>query len=125
VPNEEHDPEARACWNALYESACGRDGWRHTLHRCLAGLKYENRAELEPGMMARVLEAPFAASVSRLERFAACPFAHFADYLLGLEPDRLICGSRPRQVPVILSSYRSTGPIRQIIGASGRRNTAD
>ncbi len=79
-------PDARAVWNALYDAARRREDWRQTLTRSLAGLKYRNAARLEPGMMAEGVGAPFLASVSRLERFAACPFAHFADYTLGLEP---------------------------------------
>jgi len=84
VADQESEPERRAVWNALYEAARNRRDWRQTLRRTLAGLKYRNVAELKPNLMARAVGDPFVASVSRLEQYAACPFAHFANYSLRL-----------------------------------------
>jgi len=84
VAQQEPEPQTRAIWNALYEAARNRQEWHQTLRWTLAGLKYCNTAELEPGLMARAVGDPFVASVSRLEQYAACPFAHFANYTLGL-----------------------------------------
>lgn len=83
--SQEKDTAARAQWNVLYEAARCREPWRHTLERCFAGLAWRNDAALAQGMMEKTTAAPFRASVSRLERFAACPFAHFAEYTLALE----------------------------------------
>ncbi|MHC4445952.1 MAG: PD-(D/E)XK nuclease family protein [Planctomycetota bacterium] len=78
--DDESDLDARSLWNSLYESARGRDDWRQTLGSSLGGLKYENSAELEAGSIDRAVRSP-----SQLERYAACPFAHFVEYTLGLE----------------------------------------
>jgi len=79
-------PADRGLWNRLYEAGRGHDAWRHTLVRALGGLVYTNDARLGVGLIDRAAAVPFLASVSRLERFAACPFAHYADYWLSLEP---------------------------------------
>lgn len=81
----EDDRDRRALWNALYDAARSRDEWRATLQRTLSGLAYRNDARLEPPVIDGLVKLPFRTSVSRLERFAACPFAHFADYTLRLE----------------------------------------
>lgn len=83
---DEQQPAIRARWNAVYEAARRQQDWQHTLRRALGGLAYRNAASLPPGMMDRWVRQPFTTSVSRLEKFAACPFAHFAGYVLRLEP---------------------------------------
>jgi len=85
VLDQETSPGVRSFWNGLYETARQQKDWQQTLKQALAGLKYHNVASLQSGMMKKIITEPFAASVSRLERFAACPFAHFAEYTLGLE----------------------------------------
>ena len=59
---------------------------RATLRRSLSGLAYHNDAALSPAIVKRLFPERFETSVSRLERFAACPFAHFIEYTLKLEP---------------------------------------
>lgn len=75
----------RAAWNALYTTAIAQNDWRYTLRGAMAGLAYRNGASLESGLIAQAIESPFVASVSRLESFAKCPFAHFLDAILRLE----------------------------------------
>ena len=56
------------------------------MHSALAGLSYANAASLEPGLAQKVIGPRLKASVSRLELFAACHFAHYVEYFLRLEP---------------------------------------
>lgn len=64
----------------------------------LRSLAYSNAVRpLEPELARELYGAPFVTSVSRLERFASCPFQHFAVYglrlkersILRLDPSRL------------------------------------
>ncbi len=73
-------------WNALYDFARRHEAIQGSLRSALASLTYRNRAELPSGKMAQVLGDPLRSSVSRIETFASCPFRHFADCLLDLEP---------------------------------------
>ena len=83
---DETNLPARGLWNALYEAGRARAEWHGTLARGLAGLAYRNDAQLDVNILGRAIRDPFTASVSRLEKFAACPFAHFAGYFLDLYP---------------------------------------
>ncbi len=84
APEVDTDPDRRGAWNALYEAARCRDDWQPTLRRALAGLAYRNQPELPPGLMAQTVGQTLVTSVSRLERFAQCPFAHFVEHVLVL-----------------------------------------
>jgi len=85
APDQEEDSQRRCLWNGLYEAARNRAEWRPTLERILAGLTYRNDARLDAPLVERAEPPPLAASVSRLETFAKCPFAHYAEYWLRLE----------------------------------------
>lgn len=52
----------------------------------LAALEYDNSATLPPDTAERLFAFPMTASVTRLSSFAACPYQHFAKYVLRLEP---------------------------------------
>ena len=49
-------------------------------------LGYRNQAVLEPDVAAALMGSPLTGSASRLTTFAACPYKHFARYLLELRP---------------------------------------
>jgi len=72
-------------WRELYDWYAGEDKWRGRYDLVRRGQTYENQAEplsdeAAEGLFGRNL----LTSVSRLERYAECPFAHFVRY--GLRP---------------------------------------
>ncbi len=70
---------------SLYSWYIENKDWEQRRKRLLDNLFYKNQQEYITSSQAKQLyEAPFRASVSRLERFAKCPFDHFVKY--GLKP---------------------------------------
>lgn len=74
-------------WKALYDWLVSEPDRRAAVRRALAGLAWKNTAvSLPPHLAARLFGVPVRASATRLERFAECPFAHFAAHGLRLAP---------------------------------------
>lgn len=75
-------------WSAaLYERIARDPELRPRALPIVAALAYENQTEPLPPDVARALfGSPLATSVTRLQRFAACPFQHFAAHGLRLSP---------------------------------------
>lgn len=73
-------------WWELFNWYCGRPEWQTKLQLLTQSLFYSNN---EPPLSVEASRALFGrhlrASVSRMERFVACPFAHFASHGLRLE----------------------------------------
>lgn len=73
---------------ALYQFLAEHDGLEGPLGlvRRLAwrALSYENRAALKPETARRLFKEELSTSVSRLEKFARCPFSHYASHVLKL-----------------------------------------
>ncbi|HZG57397.1 helicase-exonuclease AddAB subunit AddB [Paenibacillus sp.] len=77
-------------WWAAYNWLAERPYWRERLLALLPSLDYANRERpLSAETAVALYGEPFASSVSRLEQFAGCPFAHFAAYGLRLRERRL------------------------------------
>ncbi|MCK4660961.1 MAG: PD-(D/E)XK nuclease family protein [Phycisphaerae bacterium] len=90
-PPLEHDrSNQRKLWNALYQRAHLDAVMSGPLRRALAALVYENRAALGSDSVASLYPETLHTSVSRLETYAACPFKHFAEWNLKLEPRRCV-----------------------------------
>ncbi len=83
------DGDVRRGWNDIYEAARADEQLRGCVGHALSSLTYTNRARLSPDLVRRMVTGPLNVSVSQLERFAACPFQHFADYSLKLRERRL------------------------------------
>jgi len=77
-------------WWAVYNWLCERPYWREKLAATLPALRYDNREDaLSPETAVALYGETVRSSVSRLERFASCPFSHFAAYGLKLAERRL------------------------------------
>ncbi len=80
------DTEADHVWNGLYNAALADPSLRDLMARTLTSLRYRNEARLDQAFVERLLDGHLLTSVTRIETFAACPFRHFAQYLLDLQP---------------------------------------
>jgi len=56
--------------------------------RIVSALGYDNRASLEPDIVNDLFGLRLRGSATRLGTFAACPYRHFARYILDLQPRR-------------------------------------
>ena len=81
---------APAGWWSVYRWLREREPWRERLSRLLSALRYTNaEPPLEPETSRLLYGERLVASVSRMERFVACPFRHFAAHGLKLRERRL------------------------------------
>lgn len=72
-------------WWQVYGWYYQQSGWTHTRENILQGLFHTNQVEDIGAQRAKALyQYPIYTSVSRLEGFVNCPFAHFIKY--GLKP---------------------------------------
>ncbi len=77
-------------WWAVYNWLSEHDVWRDRLRDLTPSLFYSNRdSNLSEATARGLYGAVLRSSVSRLERFAACPFSHFAAYGLRLKERRM------------------------------------
>lgn len=89
-------------WRELHGWFTSRPEGVAKLRAALAGLDHRNRYDPLPRELVRRLYGePLRASVSRLERFAACPYAHFLEYGLGLR-ERMRYRLEPEDVGTFL-----------------------
>jgi ATP-dependent helicase/nuclease subunit B len=71
-------------WFDLLRAAEDNSNWRDDVRRGLTGITGRNDAVIAPEIVASLYGPTLDVSVSRLESFAACPFQHFARYILRL-----------------------------------------
>ncbi len=73
-------------WWEVYGWYHSQSSWASRLQLIIDGLFHENQIDYIPQRRARELyQSPIRTSISRLERFANCPFSHFVAY--GLKPE--------------------------------------
>lgn len=80
-----------AAWLALYDwvRATDRTDIRGVVRRALAALGATSEASLSEAATRRLWPGPYRTSVTGLEKFAECPFRHFAERGLRLEQRRV------------------------------------
>lgn len=88
-PRRNHEP-IDPLWPTLLHEALARPEWSPRLRHSLRGLTYRNQASLTPALRDSLWGTTLVASISRLETFAACPFRHFARYVLELRPREVL-----------------------------------
>lgn len=72
-------------WWAAHDWFLSQRAWAPALSRVTGALFHVNReSPLQPDTGARLFGRPIRASVSRFERYRACPFAHFLEHGLRL-----------------------------------------
>ncbi len=72
-------------WWDVYDWYYNNEAWKDKLAAVLAGFNHNNQQDYIDASLARKLyNAPLKTSISRLERFNSCQFAHFIQY--GLKP---------------------------------------
>jgi ATP-dependent helicase/nuclease subunit B len=88
-------PIARAWWEVLgwYKT---QPDWRDQMASLLQSLEYKNKTiALAPITSQRLYGKVLRTSVSRMEKFSACPFSHFASYGLGLRERKVFALKAP------------------------------
>lgn len=72
-------------WKDVYSWYYSNDAWRHSVKSAVNGLYHINTEEFLPDeLVTSIYTDTLINSVSRLEEFAKCPFAHFLDYGLNV-----------------------------------------
>lgn len=73
-------------WWDVYDWYAGEESWKERRDLIIEGLFHKNQvAYMGKGRAKKLYDYPIYSSVSRLERFANCPFSHFINYGLRLE----------------------------------------
>lgn len=77
--------EIEGFWWDLYRWYFEQDAWQNYRKILVHGLFHRNQpASIDPRVTQRLFGTPLRSSVSRLEQYARCPFAHFLRY--GIRP---------------------------------------
>lgn len=83
-------------WTDVYQWFAHNEDWKEKCKNALNGLTYINTiAPVNPEKTKKLYGTPMHASVSRLEKFAACPFAFFAQYGLKAKDRKILKLSAP------------------------------
>lgn len=68
-------------WLDVYNWYSNKEVWRKRIEKVLEGFNYSNQVRVIPSAkIKRLYKDEINFSVSRLEKYAACPFAYFVQY---------------------------------------------
>ncbi|MFC5405128.1 helicase-exonuclease AddAB subunit AddB [Cohnella soli] len=96
-------------WWSVYNWLAAREQWRSKLSTLVLSLNYSNEEKPLSGETSRLLYGDrLLASVSRMERFVACPFQHFASHGLKLRERKLFRVDAPDIGQLFHAALRQT-----------------
>lgn len=77
----EEDEKINPVWWDAFKWYMDKEEWRERAQRTFAGLSYSNQVEaVSSAKIKKLYGIPLQLSVSRLERYASCPFAYYVQY---------------------------------------------
>ncbi len=88
--------DLRPLWQAVYRWFATQEDWRLKCESARAAFRYKNIAQpVNRDKIAALYGDPAYSSVSRLEKFTACPFAYYVQYGLGARERKIYRLSPP------------------------------
>lgn len=112
IREEKEGKEINSIWWDAYRWYMDREKWRQRCKKAFAGLKYSNQVErVNSAKIKKLYGVPLKISVSRLEKYAQCPFAYYVQYGLKAEDRKIYEFSMPDLgtfVHEVLDSFSST-----------------
>lgn len=90
--------DIHSTWTEVYKYFSSKDEWKKNLTQMKAAFEYKNLVnQVSKEKVKKLYGEPSTASVSRLEKFSACPFAFFVQYGLNAK-ERKIFKLKPPDV---------------------------
>ncbi len=81
--NKDHDASFDGIFNDIYLYYCGQKEYSPLMDALKEGLQFDNSEEISNSeLYQQAVKLPLTASISMLEKYAACPFSFFAQYLI-------------------------------------------
>lgn len=81
VRNEVEGKEAKDIWWEVYRWYLNQEEWKFRSEMAFEGLKYSNQVTpINSQKIKKLYGSPLQFSVSRLEKYAECPFAYYVQY---------------------------------------------
>jgi len=91
-------------WWDVYRWYMGNEEWKEKCLTVLSGLSYSNQAgAISPDRAKKLYGSPVYSSISRFERFAACPFSYYVQYGLKAK-ERKVFKLTPPDVGIFMHS---------------------
>lgn len=85
IRKKKEGEEIDSIWYAVYQYFLEKEEWKQTLQNSMKALEYTNiPAPIEKDMIHRLYGDTLKTSISRLEKYSACPFSFYLQYGLKL-----------------------------------------
>lgn len=82
----QENKEINNIWYSIFEYYKGKDNWYNKLAKDLQGIDYTNVPEnIKPEIIEKLYGNTITTSVSKLEKFAGCPFSYYLQYGLRIQ----------------------------------------